>query len=421
MVVKFLRAQGPCTGAVEYSEQKFSKGVASVAFVRNLEQDDKNYILRTFDEYVNNPGVYGQTKEFCLHMAVNPGPDDDCTDADVERFICDLLDDLGYAGQPTVVYKHFDIDRPHYHIVSVRVNKQGRAISSHFEGFRVRDLIKAYGNKYNFTLGKMEGHIRESLLRRVDAFPVFDPSIPVVDQIDKIIDESRGFGCSGFEQYQALLDRMGVRVKKDKAKDGNGRDVLLFQGLRDGEPTGQPVLFDRKKNITDELRRDWSLSSEARPERLESRVRTMTIVRNALLRSESEQDCVSLADSVRVSLRLMRPAGDEEMTPKLYAIDEVDKTVWSVEEMREMVNLHLVMAANQRWLKNKKDKKSAKNHTFEEKTEKKAVFSPQDIKEMERELSLNYSKIQDRWSESLNKKNAATVAYGRGLGLANER
>ena len=404
MIVKFLRAQGTCTGAVEYSEQKFSKGVASVAFVRNLERDDKSFILRTFDEYVNNPGVFGQTKEFCLHMAVNPGPDDECTDADVQKFICDLLDDLGYAEQPTVVYKHFDIDRPHYHIVSVRVNKQGRAISSHFEGFRVCELIKAYGQKYHFTLGKRDGVIKELMLRKVNALPVFDPSLPVVEQLDKIIEESRGYGCAGFEQYQALMDLMGVRVKR--IKPATDAPTFCFQGLQDGQPVGQPVYFDHKKNISSELLKDWALSSEVRPERLESRVRTMVIVKNAIEKSETEQECISFADSVRVSLRLMRKTTDEESCPKIFAVDEVDKSVWSIDEFGELIGKNLINTAVKRWSANKKDKMFAKNHNLEENINKKAVFSLQDIREMEKELNLTFTKIQDRWSESLNKTKA---------------
>ena len=56
---------------------------------------------------------------------------------------------MGFGDQPYIVYRHNDIGREHLHIVSVRVDETGRAISDSYEHERsmkvCRELEKQFG------------------------------------------------------------------------------------------------------------------------------------------------------------------------------------------------------------------------------------------------------------------------------------
>ena len=54
-----------------------------------------------------------------------------------------LMEHLGYGKQPYLVYRHADIDRVHFHIVSTRIDKQsGKKIKDNFEKEKVQKFIK---------------------------------------------------------------------------------------------------------------------------------------------------------------------------------------------------------------------------------------------------------------------------------------
>ena len=81
---------------------------------------DKNDRYRIFQDIeerntrVKKPG---------LHISVNPTISDlvRLGDAGIRNEIGKLMDHLGYGNQPYFVYKHADIDRVHFHIVSTRI------------------------------------------------------------------------------------------------------------------------------------------------------------------------------------------------------------------------------------------------------------------------------------------------------------
>ena len=61
----------------------------------------------------------------------------------------EYMERMGYGDQPYIIVKHEDIDRHHIHIVSVRVNEQGKCIDKSFNFPRskriTRDIEKEYG------------------------------------------------------------------------------------------------------------------------------------------------------------------------------------------------------------------------------------------------------------------------------------
>jgi len=60
-----------------------------------------------------------------------------------------LMKQLGYGNQPYLIYRHADIDRVHFHIVSTRIDKQsGKKIKDNFEKEKVQKFIKELEQTY---------------------------------------------------------------------------------------------------------------------------------------------------------------------------------------------------------------------------------------------------------------------------------
>lgn len=109
-------------GPYLYNERKVYAGQAEVSAVRNLPSDDGGTILMALTALEENPAVVTQARHLAFHMGVNPGEDDAVGDDEEKmlEIIDELMAGLGYAEQPYVVYRHKDIERDHYEIMSGR-------------------------------------------------------------------------------------------------------------------------------------------------------------------------------------------------------------------------------------------------------------------------------------------------------------
>jgi hypothetical protein len=98
-----------------------------------------------------------RTKNKGLHISFNPTINDmfRLGEKGIRTEINGLMEHLGYGRQPYFVYKHADIDRVHFHIVSTRIDKQtGKKIKDNFEKDKVQEFIKELEQKYQ--LNKVE-------------------------------------------------------------------------------------------------------------------------------------------------------------------------------------------------------------------------------------------------------------------------
>ena len=63
----------------------------------------------------------------------------------------EYMERLGYGGQPYLIFKHEDIGRDHIHIVSLRVDCQGKLIKNSFEHKRSKEITELLEKKYGLN------------------------------------------------------------------------------------------------------------------------------------------------------------------------------------------------------------------------------------------------------------------------------
>ncbi len=155
MVIK-IHQTANTENALLYNEKKVQKGVAEFFDSRNtlsqnpFSYNEKHRLKIFFDIEQQNPRV----KNKCLHISINPTADDylKLGDPIIKTEINNLLKDLGYGNQPYFVYKHEDLNRVHFHVVSTRIDRgTGKKISDSNERKKVQQFIKTLEQKYDLT------------------------------------------------------------------------------------------------------------------------------------------------------------------------------------------------------------------------------------------------------------------------------
>ena len=174
-------------GALGYNFKKVEKGEASILHAAELYQNKEGrYTME--DVLVDMEALIPKkcrTKKTVFHCSLNPHPDEKLSDETLMQIVRDYMEALGYGNQPYIVFKHNDIAREHIHIVSLRVDSEGRKFNDRFEKRRSKQITDALERKYNLipsskVSGKVEtetpkvdigkGNIREqvaSVLRMV--------------------------------------------------------------------------------------------------------------------------------------------------------------------------------------------------------------------------------------------------------------
>ena len=138
-------------GALGYNFKKVEKGEASILLAAELYQDrEGRYTME--DVLADMQAVIPEkcrTKKMVFHCSLNPHPDEKLSDETLMQIAKEYMEALGYGKQPYIVFKHNDIAREHIHIVSLRVDGEGKKINDRFEKRRSKQITDTLERKYD--------------------------------------------------------------------------------------------------------------------------------------------------------------------------------------------------------------------------------------------------------------------------------
>ena len=137
-------------GALGYNFKKVEKGEANVLLAQGLYQNkEETYTMaEVFADMQALIPEKCRTKKTVFHCSLNPHPDEKLSDETLTQIAKEYMEELGYGKQPYIVFKHNDIAREHIHIVSLRVDGEGRKINDKFEKRRSKKITDALEKRF---------------------------------------------------------------------------------------------------------------------------------------------------------------------------------------------------------------------------------------------------------------------------------
>ena len=157
-------------GALGYNFKKVEKGEASILLAAELYQDKEGrYTME--DMLADMEALIPKncrTKKTVFHCSLNPHPDEKLSDERLTQIAKEYMEALGYGKQPYIVFKHNDIAREHIHIVSLRIDGEGKKINDKFEKRRSKQITDALERKYNLIPSSKVSNKEEVETPKVD-------------------------------------------------------------------------------------------------------------------------------------------------------------------------------------------------------------------------------------------------------------
>ncbi len=166
VVVKILPAHSSAFDGIAYNEKKVSEEKSKLIGQYNFEGLDKNvddigkYVEKLKYQSELNPKV----KKPQFHVTIS-AKGKEKTFEELKAFGEHYMKEMGYGDNPYLMYKHNDTPNNHIHIVSTRVDKNGKKIPDSLERVRSQKIINRY---YGVDIQKKT----ESTLKKIDSYNV---------------------------------------------------------------------------------------------------------------------------------------------------------------------------------------------------------------------------------------------------------
>lgn len=319
-------------GALAYNQEKVDTDEAKILFSnRIIQNSDGSYnihnCMESFEPYLvaNN-----KTEKPILHISLNPHPDDKLTDEQLSDIAQDYMDKLGYDDQPYLVYKHEDLDRRHIHIVSVRVDENGKKIDDSFEKRCSKDITRELEQKYKLLPAEKKQSSQQLPLRRVNP-KAGDVKKQVANTAKALMKDYR---FQSINEYRALLSIYGVTVEEVKGEiRGKAYNGLVYSALNNkGEKVGNPFkasLIGRAVGY-DALQKRIAFSKKSMKEK-SVYDRTKAIVASSLASNPCRKSFEKELEKNEISV-IFRENGDKRIYGVTF-IDHNEKVVFNGSKM----------------------------------------------------------------------------------------
>jgi hypothetical protein len=238
--------------ALSYNQNKVDANHAKVIFTHKMLESldgkfDVGMCLQSFEPYLL---ANRRTEKPVLHVSLNPDPKDVLSNEQLSEIARIYMQKMGYGDQPFIVYLHEDIERRHIHIVSSRVDENGKKIDGNFERRRSMDVCRELEQKYGLVPADQKQR-QEGLPLK----PVRYEDGDIKHQVANVIRPIAGnWHFQSLKEYRALLTLYNIGVEEVRG-EVNGKEYkgLVYSALNDrGEKVGNPFkssLFGKSVGI----------------------------------------------------------------------------------------------------------------------------------------------------------------------------
>ena len=182
--------------------------------------------------------VRSKVEKPVVHISLNPHPDDMLTDTELQDIAREYLEKMGFGNQPYMVYKHEDIDRHHLHIVTVRVDGDGRSIDTRNNFYRSKQITRELERKYGLHDAERKSRRTDMPLHKVDV-----SAGDVKKQAGNVVKElNRRYRFQTMGEYRALLSLYNMTVEEARGNvRGREYNGLVYSVTDDsGNKVGNP-------------------------------------------------------------------------------------------------------------------------------------------------------------------------------------
>jgi hypothetical protein len=134
-------------GALNYNLEKVNKGVAKWLDTSFAQHDERTIIDEVKMIRVLRPNL----AKYFYHTSVNFPPHENLQDEQMVTIAKDYLEAMGFDQHQYAIFRHFDADHPHMHILVNRIGYDGTVLSDSKDYQRSEQILRKLEKQYGLT------------------------------------------------------------------------------------------------------------------------------------------------------------------------------------------------------------------------------------------------------------------------------
>lgn len=304
MVIKVLKSTPTVMNPFRYNENKVAAGVARIIGVGNIK--DTSY-PNVYSALMDREEGNIRTEKPSLHIAFSPAVEDELEDEQVLSLIKDWMAKQGLGNQPYAVYKHNDILREHFHVVSTKLKEDGHSFPCHNIGWKSLRIMKELQPKYDYIIGPSKSAEIE-----MERFQFNYERGNIWKQIDCIYNfVLNSITYHSEAEFRTAMEACGLFVEIADSKNNAGKKTIIVRYKnKAGKIAGRPMYLSdeeyqmmnrqisSKKPKTDKLSATYRecLAGVHSIEDLEKRMKERNIVMRAFWTRDGGYQGLSFVD-----------------------------------------------------------------------------------------------------------------------------
>jgi hypothetical protein len=276
MTANMIKGKG-FRGALRYNLEKIAKGVAEVLDHSFVNVSEKTILKEIQMVKVLRPNL----RKFFYHTSINFPPGENLSNAIMLQIGQDYLRESGFTQNQYIMFRHYDANHPHLHILVNRIDYNGKVLSDSNDFANCEMILRGLEKKYNLTkvisskqaVNRAVTKDELEMMKRTQS-----PSYKV--QLHKIIKDvlsiKPNISCSEFIQ---ALQKKDVNVRFNIASTGyvSGISYSYKNMIVTGTKLGNDFKWTMLRNKLDyEQERDHAIIQQANGQTHEGQVNSGT-------------------------------------------------------------------------------------------------------------------------------------------------
>ncbi len=226
-------------GALAYNGEKINQEKGKLLATNKIFDDGtgKMDIHRAVEDFKRYMPSQVRTEKPVIHISLNPHPEDQLSDVELTDIAREYMEKLGYGDQPYMVYKHEDINRHHLHIVSVRIDENGKCLNNAYNFHRSKSITREIEKKYGLHTAERQRTTKAKPVQKID---LSDGNIK--KQVGNVVKSLMHYQFQSLGEFRALLSLYNVTVDETQGQ-AHGKEYhgLVYSAMDDdGNKIGNP-------------------------------------------------------------------------------------------------------------------------------------------------------------------------------------
>lgn len=134
-------------GALRYNLEKVDKGVAEILDHSFASTSERTIMKEMQMVKVLRPNL----QKYFYHTSINFPPEEDLSNQKMKQIGLDYLEANGFTQHQFIMFRHYDADHPHLHILVNRIGYDGSVVTDSNDFARSEKVLRELEKKYKLT------------------------------------------------------------------------------------------------------------------------------------------------------------------------------------------------------------------------------------------------------------------------------